>query len=159
MIAAQNEKTVTHSRATRARPPIAAMQVIRDGTRTRTEKREPMNLKARTIAAAIGTTLITWGIAAPAQASSPPKDGQIHIQGTIKCAPESKTYTVKKKPGTAIRTKPAKDAPQVDTVYFGNKVSSKFSCVNNGWIFVCISLCKVDENGIAGRWVFRGDIA
>ncbi|MFG3531990.1 hypothetical protein ACGF8B_35425 [Streptomyces sp. NPDC047917] len=118
-----------------------------------------MNLKARTVAAAIGATLITWGISAPAQASPSPKDGQVHIQGTIRCAPEGKTYTVKKKPGTAVRTLPAKTAPQVDTVYFGNKVTSKFYCVNDSVIFVCISLCKVDETGIAGRWIFRGDIS
>ncbi|MFJ2900270.1 hypothetical protein ACIO87_36020 [Streptomyces sp. NPDC087218] len=47
----------------------------------------------------------------------------------------------------------------MDTVYFGNTVKSKFYCVNDSVIFVCISLCKVDETGIAGRWVFRGDIA
>ncbi|MER5743088.1 SH3 domain-containing protein [Streptomyces sp. NPDC059913] len=117
-----------------------------------------MRLKTRVTVGTIGTALAMWGMSAPAQASASVADGGYGTQGTIQCAPESQTYTVKTSGPAAVRSGPSKAASQVDVVYPGNKVTSKYHCVNNGWVFICISLCKVDENGVAGRWVFRGDV-
>lgn len=104
------------------------------------------------------TALAAFGLGAPAQAATTVGDGVVHTQGTIQCAPESKTYIVKSKP-SPVRSGPSHNATQIDVVYPGNTVRSYYHCVNSTYIFICIGSCKVDDSGIKGRWVFRGDVA
>ncbi|MFF2963742.1 hypothetical protein ACFVT1_33630 [Streptomyces sp. NPDC057963] len=103
----------------------------------------------------VGTALAVWGLAAPVQAATPTVNGSVQAQGTIQCTPESKTYTVKSKPAPVL-SGPSNKATQIDVAYPGNKVRSYYHCVNGGNMYVCIGLCKVDDNGVKGRWVFRG---
>ncbi|MFF8916936.1 hypothetical protein ACF08M_27360 [Streptomyces sp. NPDC015032] len=117
-----------------------------------------MKFRMRAATVTVGTALAVWGLGAPAQAATPTVNGSVQIQGTIQCAPESKTYTVKSKPAP-VRSGPSNKAAQIDVVYPGNKVRSYFHCVNESNIFICIGSCKVDESGVRGRWVFRGHVS
>ncbi|MFE4218387.1 hypothetical protein [Streptomyces sp. NPDC056844] len=115
--------------------------------------------------AAVGTALAALGFSAPAQAATPianssaqASSGLVQVMGTIKCAPESKNYTVGSKIAP-VRSGPHDQAAQTDVVYPGNSVHGYYNCINGeSKIFVCIGSCKVSETGISGRWVFRGHL-
>lgn len=125
-----------------------------------------MKFQKRVALAAAGTALIAGGFSAPAQAATPESARSVEvagssaqIRGTIKCAPESKDYTVGSKVAP-VRSGPHDQASQTDVVYPGNRVHGYYHCINGqSKIFVCIGVCKVGETGISGRWVFRGHLS
>ncbi|MFJ8886635.1 hypothetical protein ACIRJR_24915 [Streptomyces sp. NPDC102402] len=125
-----------------------------------------MKFQKRVALTSAGIALAAWGFSAPAQAATPGAANSVQvaassvqIQGTIKCAPESKNYTVGSKIAP-VRSGPHDQASQIDVVYPGNSVHGYYHCINGeSKIFVCIGVCKVSETGISGRWVFRGHLS
>ncbi|KJK35125.1 hypothetical protein UK15_32945 [Streptomyces variegatus] len=76
--------------------------------------------------------------------------------GAFKCQPTSHDYVVVKEK-TAVHSSFSANAKVVDYVYKNNKVHAYWDCTNSsGNPWVCIGSCRVDEDSITGRWVYRG---
>ncbi|MEW2611699.1 hypothetical protein AB0937_16150 [Streptomyces sp. NPDC047880] len=95
-------------------------------------------------AALIGAALPVMG-AGPASAA-----------GAFKCQPTSHDYVVVKEKA-AVHSRFSANARVVDYVYKNNSVHAYWDCTNSsGNPWVCIGSCRVDEDSISGRWVYRG---
>jgi CubicO group peptidase (beta-lactamase class C family) len=72
------------------------------------------------------------------------------------CRPVSHGYTVSQEK-VAVHATPSPRGSVVGYKYKDNKVHADYACSNSTGNWVCIGRCHVDEDAIAGRWVFRND--
>lgn len=74
----------------------------------------------------------------------------------FKCQPTSHDYVVVKEKA-AVHSSFSANAKVVGYVYKNNEVHAYWNCTNSsGNPWVCIGSCRVDEDSISGRWVYRG---
>ncbi|GAP48977.1 hypothetical protein [Streptomyces azureus] len=74
----------------------------------------------------------------------------------FKCQRTSHDYVVVKEKA-AVHSSFSANARVVDYVYKNNEVHAYWDCTNSsGNPWVCIGSCRVDEDSISGRWVYRG---
>ncbi|MCK8437054.1 hypothetical protein G3I77_29855 [Streptomyces sp. D2-8] len=72
------------------------------------------------------------------------------------CRPTSHDYVVVKEKA-AVHSSFSANAKVVGYVYKNNEVHAYWDCTNSsGNPWVCIGSCRVDEDSISGRWVYRG---
>lgn len=78
--------------------------------------------------------------------------------GAFECRPASHDYTVvpEKVP---VHARFRADARVIDFVYRNNRVHAYWDCTNgSGQPWVCVGGCRVDDEVIEGRWVYRGHL-
>ncbi|MFC8141928.1 hypothetical protein ACFUKV_09195 [Streptomyces paradoxus] len=96
-------------------------------------------------AALIGATLPLMGAGSASAAA-------------FKCQPTSRDYVVAKEK-VAVHASFSANARVVDYVYKNNEVHAYWDCTNSsGNPWVCIGSCRVDDESISGRWVYRGHL-
>ncbi|WP_329575739.1 hypothetical protein [Streptomyces sp. NBC_01361] len=71
------------------------------------------------------------------------------------CAPTSHDYTVAEEK-VPVHSSISANAAVIGYVYKNNSVHAYWACTNSsGNPWVCIGSCKVTEDAISGRWVYR----
>jgi hypothetical protein len=71
------------------------------------------------------------------------------------CAPASHDYTVAEEK-VPVHSSISGNAAVIDYIYKNNSVHAYWACTNSsGNPWVCIGSCKVTEDAISGRWVYR----
>ncbi|MCX5080276.1 hypothetical protein ACFC18_13365 [Streptomyces sp. NPDC056121] len=97
-------------------------------------------LAAAALTGAVALPVVT---AAPASAAA------------TKCAPTSHDYTVAEEK-VPVHSSISGNAAVIDYIYKNNSVHAYWACTNSsGNPWVCIGSCKVTEDAITGRWVYR----
>ncbi|MFC9462134.1 hypothetical protein ACFRAI_37540 [Streptomyces sp. NPDC056637] len=97
----------------------------------------------------LATGALIGAAALPVMAATPAS------AAAFKCSPASHTYTVTAEKA-AVHVSFSANARVIDYVYKNNSVHAYWDCTNgSGNPWVCIGSCKVTEDEISGRWVYR----